>query len=898
MEQQQQQQQKIQHFSHPEHPLVFSEKGNYGQLCWACKKTIFGPSYSCIECNSFFRHKSCAELPLGLHHPLHPIHPLILFHPWRWAYLADDKQFYKCELCKEFRYQYTYRCSRCDFNLHITCASLAPTTMVEAEFHHHPLTPFWKWITFTCDICGKEDKDKGMPYGYMCQPCALWIHRSCASFPSRVKVVRHKHLLHLTHSSLEFLQPDPRFCQICVRKVDTRYGLYYCSRCNFVAHIDCAIAKENREDIDLSKFEDEDSEVDESIDSAAPYEVKKFLVGEDKTQIDTEIAHFSHEHDLNLTDEVQNSQKCNGCSRAIVPPFYSCVKCSFFLHKSCANLPKKKRHPLHQHPLILIPMEPSDFFGCRACKRACNGFSYKCERCDFNLDVQCSLISDILVHKGHEHQLILSSTTYQQNCTSCNSESNQIFRCTICEFALDFKCATLPYTTRYRHHEHPFTLCYTVEDNSGEYYCDICEEEREQKHWFYYCADCTYPAHPNCILGGCILGEYTNWKFGNSYEDGCHPHPLTFIEETKDNPQCHNCGDPCREFIFQCAPCNFYIHDKCLREDIDLQKFEDEDEVPELDESVDSVTYKVNKFNMGEDETQIAIEIKHFSHEHDLMLTDEVLNNQKCDGCTFSVLHYHIPQDMDNMSIPSLSVRAEDDSDEYYCDIYEEERRDSNYWFYYCEDCSYPAHPNCIIGKYPNYKFGDVVHISFGAWNSSNENAVILFQCSFLASWFKYNVNTLYQLMLVCVWSYPALATSVRNDELADNRNFQFSMFYGSTLFSNGSWLSMWNIKSRVDEQILELKGKLLESYSFCWIPLSSCRGTFGAEKENGSCIFQLARDSGDLIDSVLATLVEKKVVPDPFFRLQNKAIIDIADFGQEYAFLFLTTFKSWNAIH
>ena len=95
--------------------------------------------------------------------------------------------------------------------------------------------------------------------------------------------------------------------------MDTQYGLYYCSNCNFVAHLHCAIAKENREDIDLSKFEDEDSEIDDSID-AAPYKVKKFNVGEDKTQIATEVAHFSHEHYLNLIDEVQNSQKCNGCS--------------------------------------------------------------------------------------------------------------------------------------------------------------------------------------------------------------------------------------------------------------------------------------------------------------------------------------------------------------------------------------------------------------------------------------------------------------------------------------------------------------------------------------------------------------------------------------------------------
>ena len=70
--------------------------------------------------------------------------------------------------------------------------------------------------------------------------------------------------------------------------------------------------------------------------------------------------------------------------------------------------------------------------------------------------------------------------------------------------------------------------------------------------------------------------------------------------------------------------------------------------------------------------------------------------------------------------------------------------------------------------------------------------------------------------MLVCVWLYPALSTSVRNNELLDNRNFQFSMFYDSTFFSNKSWISVWNIKFRVDEQILELKGKLLVSLISC----------------------------------------------------------------------------------
>ncbi len=173
-------------------------------------------------------------------------------------------------------------------------------------------------------------------------------------------------------------------------------------------------------------------------------------------------------------------------------------------------------------------------------------------------DVQCGLISDILIHKGHEHQLFLSNRTYEQNCSSCDSKSYQVFPCITCEFALDFKCATLPHSTRYKQHEHSFTLSYTVEDDSGEYYCDICEEERDPKHWFYYCEDCSYPAHRVCILGN------PNVNFGGAYTFDCHPHPLTFIEETKDCPQCHECSNPCNEIFFQCTQCDFNMHFNCL----------------------------------------------------------------------------------------------------------------------------------------------------------------------------------------------------------------------------------------------------------------------------------------------------------------------------------------------
>ena len=259
------QQQQLLHFCDSKHPLVYRPDYRGGDTCHGCQETIYGPNYYCPRsgCPSYYwHHKSCAEVPLGLHHPLHPLHPLILFDE-KTVY-PEEKEKSRCQVCNESRREYTYRCYRCDFNLHIKCAVLE----LEAEFHDHPLIPFGKSITFTCDICGKEGK--GVPN--LCATCCFWIHRSCASFPRRLKVVRHKHPLHITHSSLELRESDSRFCLLCVQKVDTRYGLYYCSKCDFVAHLNCAIDRENREGINLLELKDEENEdakLDQSVESTA-----------------------------------------------------------------------------------------------------------------------------------------------------------------------------------------------------------------------------------------------------------------------------------------------------------------------------------------------------------------------------------------------------------------------------------------------------------------------------------------------------------------------------------------------------------------------------------------------------------------------------------------------------
>jgi hypothetical protein len=529
---------ELQHFSH-RHPLIFNEDRprihRYLDICRGCREKVSGPHYSCEKCSLFILHKSCAELPRELRHPLHRKHPL---------HLELENRAVKCECCnRSTAAGFIYSCFYCKFNLHAKCASLPLT--IQAESHAHTLTLMRRSVSFTCDACGKEGK--GMFYS--CALCPFLVHLECASFPLIVKHIRHTHPLNLITNSLEVHQSDHRLCRLCVKIVDIDHMVYYCSTCDYVNHLHCATNKQLLDETSVPEFED-----------SFPYVVLKSKVGEDKIEKAVEIKHFSHEHDLELIDEhLENKEKCDACVSPISLPFYSCAQCRFFLHKSCVELPKKISHPLHQHTLILLPEIPygrDRMSGCDACDRTCNGFTYHCDKCNFDLDVHCSLIPDIINHDGHEHQLILSSTSYSEKCSSCDSNTKGLmFRCACCEFTLNFKCVTLPHTIRYGPYDQPFILCYKDEDSSSdEYFCDICEEERDPKHWFYYCADLNFPAHPDCILG---IHSYI--------KSARHEHPLKLVDKSEHaNRLCDECGSLCYGLTYKCIDCDFNLHRWCI----------------------------------------------------------------------------------------------------------------------------------------------------------------------------------------------------------------------------------------------------------------------------------------------------------------------------------------------
>jgi len=221
-------------------------------------------------------------------------------------------------------------------------------------------------------------------------------------------------------------------------------------------------------------------------------------LAEDERASPREINHFSHpQHKLILINEkLVDVKHFEACIQFIISiPFYGCAQCNFFLHYKCTKLPTTiKRGLIHRHPLTLLSqdVDASGLFWCLACRRIHLGFSYTCDECKWpphKLDVQCCLIPEILEHEGHHHSLDLVIRSFTETCNGCSRKGVE-FRCTHCnEFTLCLRCATLPLVARYEYHTHLLKLSYTREDDSNEeYYCLICEEERDHPdHWYYSC---------------------------------------------------------------------------------------------------------------------------------------------------------------------------------------------------------------------------------------------------------------------------------------------------------------------------------------------------------------------------------------------------------------------------
>ncbi|XP_061954387.1 uncharacterized protein LOC133676684 [Populus nigra] len=423
-----------------------------------------------------------------------------------------------------------------------------------------------------------------------------------------------------------------------------------------------------------------------------------------------EVEHFSHPvHPLILINQVLEYSGelviCSGCDEPIWGPCYSCTSCYFFLHKTCAELPREiKRHIHFKHPLHLLAKPPSHYILgciCDLCKKTCESFVYHCSVCKFDLHIKCAFQQCFFEVDSQAHQFAhidhsLISNEEQEfhvegvMCSGCDEPiSGPSYRCTSCNFFLHKKCTELPQEIkRCLHPQHPLhLLAKPPAHHTGKWMCDLCN--KTCKSFVYRCSFCNFYLDIKCALPPCLsevegqehqficlpkslplkivsftcnacgtdgddspfvctmcqlIVHKTCISFPRSIKLRIHQHPR--IIHTYHLQQCNSrnkyCGI-CRDGVdtnygvYYCQDCDFVAHVNCgIQYRLSNTESDgDERSITMNDEFKESSFDIVREIKHGDE--RIIAEIKHFSHQHNLILIDEFNNDPKCDGCMLPI---------------------------------------------------------------------------------------------------------------------------------------------------------------------------------------------------------------------------------------------------------------------
>ncbi|XWS07804.1 hypothetical protein CRYUN_Cryun41cG0022300 [Craigia yunnanensis] len=437
--------------------------------------------------------------------------------------------------------------------------------------HNHPLVfidepSHESEKAYYCSGCGEVISGPR----FSCVKCGFHLDENCAKAPSEINHPFHRnHSLNLLASSpyaVENEECGTLECGFCHEEVNKECGSYYCSECKFILHVNCALQEtdwyEKIESINAYEKLNENAKLVADTMDPSLFVIKEIRLG--KNVINTDIKHFSHGHNLIHNDEVKDHRCCNGCSQLIETSFYSCLQCDFFLHKSCAELPRKKQiwHHFHRYPLDLISI---CVFVCRCCASKCIGFAYKCMKhlCERHFCVRCAEDSPTYTSQGHKH-LLYAFVRYRGLCNACGGRIDDdgiMYRCKGFDFNVHSDCAVFPQTARHKCDEHFLTLTYHDDnDNPDCHYCDICEGERCPNNWFYHCAICDNSAHPKCVVG-----NFPFLMLGSIFVESDHPHSLVFVQNRRPYPECCKCGQPCSDLALECSKtkCKYITHWRC-----------------------------------------------------------------------------------------------------------------------------------------------------------------------------------------------------------------------------------------------------------------------------------------------------------------------------------------------
>ncbi|KAH6812462.1 hypothetical protein C2S51_026224 [Perilla frutescens var. frutescens] len=172
-------------------------------------------------------------------------------------------------------------------------------------------------------------------------------------------------------------------------------------------------------------------------------------------------------------------------------------------------------HPLHpRQALHLVKNEDSSSstISCHKCREKWGSMFYKCmdSSCGLRLDLLCSLPMIKILHRSHEHRLMVIRGLASFICGACGTQhqgrSAPSYLCSDCGFWIHRDCAALPNAIKLLHPEHQHSLFLTYRYSrldavagftSSSSKCAICGDVL-QSLGVYLCVKCGYYVHITC----------------------------------------------------------------------------------------------------------------------------------------------------------------------------------------------------------------------------------------------------------------------------------------------------------------------------------------------------------------------------------------------------------------
>ncbi|KAG8499321.1 hypothetical protein CXB51_005884 [Gossypium anomalum] len=430
---------------------------------------------------------------------------------------------------------FSFYCNKCDVDLHVSCAKYR-TRATKHSCHPHNLLQLGKSIIegISCRVCGRKNCNDSL---FSCRKCDFNVHPKCIPQPSSFQHKRHLHPLTLVSPFAEDDSED-YYCDMCETERNPEIHVYYCVECNYIAHINCVLSEMLRVSFHphpLIPNGDDDKETIflcdrcEQLCIGSRYSCKlcsfnlesRCATSKDETlkekSIKTIVNHFSHRHQITrykigiLESHPDFDLNCMACRQCICCIIYACTQClEFFVHESClkhmlmeVQILFHPQHPLHTFPFISDPFEI-----CKACGEYVEHLVFSCLQCDISMHYSCAKYQfREIKHNCHadHHLLHLGKGFFSDESplyTACGLAcKDTLFNCLKCRFYIHLECIPLPSIVKHKRHLHPLVLTTLVtEDGSEEYYCDTCETQRYTEHDIYYCKECNYTSHIDCVL--------------------------------------------------------------------------------------------------------------------------------------------------------------------------------------------------------------------------------------------------------------------------------------------------------------------------------------------------------------------------------------------------------------